>query len=1404
MRLVSGPFDHITPTTDTVLLGITLGLLYIIMVRLAGPMSRGLWMGYVHFILLVLLLMLGLTASLLLLTVGTAIAVALYYVRHSAVQHNTIAPLDEYLARLGVCGGALTLGYAAFDWVGASRPFVDFGDLGNFLRVLIAMQVVYGALVVLGTLATGRPRRDVLRHVKRSWAVDVTFQFVALLVSFAFHTAGMTPTLIVLILVLFQAVRFQQVTRARSQLQQRTRDVSALSTLSQAISSNLSLDEVLAEVHTRLHELVEPTIVTTVLYDEANGLIEYPAVSTPYGAQKTYKRKLAHGLIDWVIRHKEPLQLNLTESTDVSELGIDLSQVNVQAFIGVPLVVGDTLIGALAVGHETNAEAFDSLDIAVLQTIASQAALAIRNANLYSRTLRLYNSMNIINQSMQQVMFNLDRDILAQTACHIACQVTGAPKSALFVARERLGMVLVGQVGLDALISETMTFPYQPDRYLPGSRIETNIDETDDPDLQALAQLGGFRSMLEVPLRSSSTLIGVLAVYQDAPHFFDYADVNLLEMLASQVTAAFDNTDLLQALEVYASEQAQLVYLSRVSNTNLDLERVVMDLSTMLSQMIGLPQISVGLLRPDNLLEVHTPHADKGVQVETLPFSALPEIGLAIENPHLSSPYVLYHDDESLSQAARDYFQQRQISVLILMPMSVSDQVFGVLMLSSDAPMSITDTMRRLLEMAIHQVSAQVHNARLYTITEEALSQQLEQLSLIEDISRKISQSLNVPTIASSVLDAVLHVTRADQAEMFIKDSARQWQVFRQQPEQPIATRLMDESQLDADAQTILNQSDHTQETILNTAAGLVVYMPLLSGERLLGLLRVWGGQNSRLGVEELNFLRSLSGHTAVSIDNAFLLAEQQFQVNALTRLRDLSLQVASSQDDQHITATILQTTLEVLGGVEAALYAYDATTQEIVPIAGLRRTADGYRPIEPRLTTYPVYEAVATRQLLSSQFAPTIETDDQANLIYPTLVAVPIMRHSEVTEVLAVGFNPRRDLNQRDRNFTELLAVQVANHLETITLNRTIRTANKRMRAILDSTRDGIILLDNFGRVLDANLQASRLLGVDLNEAIGESFTRFMRKHYSNTPLEAYMLALGTEQVGESREVELPRSEGPIYLQTSTLPVRDANGANLGRLLSLRDITEDKRIAMLRESLQRMVIHDLRSPMGAIMTGLSFLQVLVDELDPEVARDMRRTLDASLESAENLMRLMDTLRDIPRMRDIQLELQPISIRTLIHKAYESLEPLFVEARIEFETVSDTDIKIAVDVDLMRRVLVNLLHNALKFTPEGGKIMITADVNHEEALLRVRVSDTGPGIPPAMRERIFGEFQQVDGQIPKRGGRGTGLGLTLCKLAVEAHGGRIWVEAEGPLPGACFTFTLPLLPLSSARPAASQ
>ena len=119
--------------------------------------------------------------------------------------------------------------------------------------------------------------------------------------------------------------------------------------------------------------------------------------------------------------------------------------------------------------------------------------------------------------------------------------------------------------------------------------------------------------------------------------------------------------------------------------------------------------------------------------------------------------------------------------------------------------------------------------------------------------------------------------------------------------------------------------------------------------------------------------------------------------------------------------------------------------------------------------------------------------------------------------------------------------------------------------------------------------------------------------------------------------------------------------------------------------------------------------------------------------------------------------------------------------------------QVYVDNNLIRRVIMNLMHNAFKFTPENRQILIRMDNEADQAAyVRVLLADTGPGIPEIERERIFGQFVQIKGRKPRAGGKGMGLGLNFCKLAVEAHGGHIWVEPESPLSGACFAFILPV------------
>jgi signal transduction histidine kinase len=189
-----------------------------------------------------------------------------------------------------------------------------------------------------------------------------------------------------------------------------------------------------------------------------------------------------------------------------------------------------------------------------------------------------------------------------------------------------------------------------------------------------------------------------------------------------------------------------------------------------------------------------------------------------------------------------------------------------------------------------------------------------------------------------------------------------------------------------------------------------------------------------------------------------------------------------------------------------------------------------------------------------------------------------------------------------------------------------------------------------------------------------------------------------------------------------------------------------------------------------------------------------RKTLGVAAQSASGLLKLVDSLMDISKLETRQMPLTraPVIIDELIASALASLSGTVDEANIEFEVDIESDLApLNIDAVIIQRVIVNLLDNALRHTPAGGKILVSARRNGYDVI--IRVADSGPGIPQAERDRIFERFRQVKDNIPLRGPKGSGLGLTFCKLAVEAHGGHIWVEADSPLSGACFAVSLPVV-----------
>ncbi len=221
-----------------------------------------------------------------------------------------------------------------------------------------------------------------------------------------------------------------------------------------------------------------------------------------------------------------------------------------------------------------------------------------------------------------------------------------------------------------------------------------------------------------------------------------------------------------------------------------------------------------------------------------------------------------------------------------------------------------------------------------------------------------------------------------------------------------------------------------------------------------------------------------------------------------------------------------------------------------------------------------------------------------------------------------------------------------------------------------------------------------------------------------------------------------------------------------------------------LRDALTHMIVHDLRTPLTNIVTGLQTVELA--DYDPELAREF---VPEAIRAGEDLGDMISNLLDISKMEagELQPQAERVALQEVADRAVRRVQRLADEAGLELVVELPEDLQVCVDPDLVVRVLVNLLGNAIKFTPAGGRVTLSAQRDGEMVL--VQVADTGEGIPAEALPTIFDKFAQVrrEGK-PRR--RGTGLGLTFVKLAVEAHGGKVWVESTVGV-GSTFYFTLP-------------
>ncbi len=357
---------------------------------------------------------------------------------------------------------------------------------------------------------------------------------------------------------------------------------------------------------------------------------------------------------------------------------------------------------------------------------------------------------------------------------------------------------------------------------------------------------------------------------------------------------------------------------------------------------------------------------------------------------------------------------------------------------------------------------------------------------------------------------------------------------------------------------------------------------------------------------------------------------------------------------------------------------------------------------------------------------------------------------------------------------------------------NLTVVTTD-RFRHLVESIQDyGIFMLDADGLVISWNIGAQRIKQYQAQDVIGKHFSLFY-------PPDAIAVGWPQEELRRAREFGRYEDEGwrirkdgsRFWANVVITAMVDASGELTGYGKVTRDMTERRRLEELEQSSQRMneflamLAHELRNPLAPIRNAVSILQ-----LEPTPSAAVKSGRDVIDRQLSQLTRLVDDLLDAGRLTSgkIILKTEMLEYTDVVEKCMEAVRPL-AQVRQHRLTVNLPQDRLRVLGDSVRltQVLQNLMINAIKFTPEGGNILLKVWAEGHD--LHTAITDSGVGLTPQALDRIFTLFVQVDGAAA--GQSGLGIGLTLAKSLVELHGGTLHASSAGPNFGSTFSFVLP-------------
>ncbi len=727
----------------------------------------------------------------------------------------------------------------------------------------------------------------------------------------------------------------------------------------------------------------------------------------------------------------------------------------------------------------------------------------------------------------------------------------------------------------------------------------------------------------------------------------------------------------------------------------------------------------------------------------------------------------------------------------------------------------------RLLTIIAGSASIAIENARLYTRN----SLRAEQLSTLNQVARLLTGTLSpqevldtIVSSASTVSDAqgvavYLLVVYDTKSVLHLVGSAGLSNTFTlAHPEPFMLAQIATGQQLMPLIIPDIGQDERTlplRSLFATENIQALIELPLVIGDTYFGVVSLFFDRVQPALHENVDLLQAYATQAAQAIKNA--------------RAYDITDKALEQRVEQLYALAalgrVLNATLETKQVYDMMLnYALDSTraTRGAVVLkqdSGLWVAAQQHYPPETLNDPSLLEQGISGRVLQTGQpvHVDDVRTETGYLPLVPrtrSLLVVPMLKSRDVLGLILLESDEMAAFSESDTQFVAQMAYQAVVAADNTRLFQSVRETRDNLQEILNTMEEGLILIDASLKIALANprvdlpgFQPEQLIGRSVRDLLLDETLAFAPRTGFQTPESVRRLLEQIQQPGEwhaysPHNYEISDEQGRMrYVQRQIFPLRDDRDHIIGALLVFYDRTDERELARAQENVTQMLVHDLRSPLTAVTTSLRLLQQLVPA-DSDYKPIVEKTTEVSRRAIRKVLMRVDSLLDVAKMEsgDIYLDRQPVDALTIIETVRTELMPLANEMHVTMRTDLAPDLPLLhVDADKVERMLLNLVDNALKYTPENGTITIRAQMDGDAGWMQLAVADEGPGIPDDYKQRLFDRFVQVSGRQGTR--RGVGLGLAFCQLVTKSHGGRIWIEDNLPQ-GTVFLATLPVIAVS--------